>query len=1648
LIGSFSSGNTDGFVLRLPKNVSSLPTASLGSGYVVTQGDTLQLAATATDAQQAGDTLTYQWDLNNDGIFGETGSAATRGDETGMTPTFSAAGLIGPSTYPIALRVTDAYGLSTTVTGTIQINPPAIALSASGPENAGALNRGSLPSPIPYSLAGAIGPTGTSKWTQPNGLGTPVYISYSFSNLLDGTLAGGLSTNQIRAAAEQAMAIWSAAAPLVFVEVPDSGPDPRVIGNNDYPATGYPMIRIGQRTLTTDIALTNQPNSATSGQSGDINLNTSPSPTMQWSLDPAQGYDLRQVFLHELGLALGLNESPAQPASIMAGYDGRFTGNTPPQLNTLDIQAIQGVYGSSQGAVYSLFPPAIVLPIAQAPLLSGLTLTGVTIFDVPAGATLSAGTNQGNGTWLIAPYQLNGLMLAPPANYHGNFTLPFTAYINDGTTRQGNVAVSVAAVAYAPNLVVNGTAQGDAGTPIHLPVQASFSVPTDSDGVLTLVVSGVPASATVTGGTSLGNGAWSVDPANIYTLSSTSGGFTITPALGSPNFSLQLTATDTQISNNASVSTTLTLPVTVIPIVPDAFEPYDNAISGAVYLQRGVVQSHSIAGPGGAAGDVDWYTFNVLRDNSEINLRVRSPHNAATPLAANLVQTLYTDAQGTLVLAQTTGDLAVTGVLAGQYWLSVQDAVPSGVANYTIQLGISDPSAITPILVGTAVPSDTHAQEPDYYDDPSHGFNDNALGTGVPVLVPGNQLDGPDGVWRAIYAVGDVDWSQFTIDRRSVLTLQAYVPEATPLTLFGNATTGSSTIVINASDASLINQLAVGMTVTSPGTIHYGTTIVSIQATNHSFTLSQNPIANNSQAKLDFQMNLAGSVAAGSTAVTGIPNTSHLAIGMYVFGTGIPANSTITSISSDNHSITLSNIVTLTQTGDLLTFVPLPPIICLFDSSHAQVANTFDPVTSTPSVQSKFSATLDSGNYYALVYYYNNGGVIPRYDLNLSIADAPDTTPPVATIGLAASQSSPTNASTVAFVAQFSKPVTGLTGAGIVLPSGVFASVSPVNATNGYATTYSILATGITSSGSVNIGLAAVAVRDASGNANVALSPSQPIVVVDKTPPTATIVLAAGQSAITFTPTVSFSLQFSESMHSFDASNLLLTGNATAGTLATIAPGSANSYIVTVTGLTTPGTLTLGLKASITDLAGNALTATPTASVTYNINTALAGEYLFYKGSSFDTGNAAAALATDKTPLFLPSGSSSIANYTSYDKGINGLMVDITGAIGTISASDFVFKVGNTSNTNSWTTAPAPVSVIVRPGAGVNESSRIEIIWVDGAIAKEWLQIAVLANNDTGLAANEVFYFGNAVGDSGNSASDYKVTAADEIFARVNATPSASITNYYDYNRDGVVNAADELVAQNNLTNFATALVVLESSSGSSLAQGAASGVSGSSSTIAPVIAPPVSTPLGPTSDASAASTTSVAVAQVSFTPAATVSNMAAVVPVVNAPSVANASTSVSPIVPVIAPPVSTPAEPATAISSASSTLVSATSASLTLMTSVSNMTKVVPEVNAPPVANACGSVSTIAPVMVPPVSASAAPAGSTPSTTSVTSSSVALTPVTSVTKVSTAIPAMQTPKGTNAAVKPAATTKPPTVSRRMLKSRSLFSVLMSLFLR
>jgi len=163
------------------------------------------------------------------------------------------------------------------------------------------------------------------------------------------------------------------------------------------------------------------------------------------------------------------------------------------------------------------------------------------------------------------------------------------------------------------------------------------------------------------------------------------------------------------------------------------------------------------------------------------------------------------------------------------------------------------------------------------------------------------------------------------------------------------------------------------------------------------------------------------------------------------------------------------------------------------------------------------------------------------------------------------------------------------------------------------------------------------------------------------------------------------------------------------------------------------------------------------------------GRHIFYNNSALDGNDPAAnpaddaAIASDKTAL-LPGGTGSFANCTSHSRGINGVMIDIDELPCSLTAGDFDFQVNIADSPDTWVAAPAPVSVTVREDAGVDNSDRITIIWADNAIENRWGKVTVLSDangGNLGLAENDVFCFGNVIGDNTGDAEvngdDYEI---------------------------------------------------------------------------------------------------------------------------------------------------------------------------------------------------------------------------------------------------------------------------------------------------
>ena len=215
------------------------------------------------------------------------------------------------------------------------------------------------------------------------------------------------------------------------------------------------------------------------------------------------------------------------------------------------------------------------------------------------------------------------------------------------------------------------------------------------------------------------------------------------------------------------------------------------------------------------------------------------------------------------------------------------------------------------------------------------------------------------------------------------------------------------------------------------------------------------------------------------------------------------------------------------------------------------------------------------------------------------------------------------------------------------------------------------------------------------------------------------------------------------------------------------------------------------------------------------------GRHVFYNGSSFDGDDPDAgrsddaSIATDKTAL-LRGQTASFANYTSFAGGINGLMIDVAGWNGMdeVDRSLFEFRTGNTPDPSTWPLAASPTSVTLRRGAGTEGSDRITLIWPDGVIVNTWLQVTARAGADTGLLFDDVFYFGNAVGDTGqgNLAGVVLVDGIDRAGLRSNlrdADQPAAVVNVYDFNRDRRVDSTDQAIVRDNTRHFLSGLKLI-----------------------------------------------------------------------------------------------------------------------------------------------------------------------------------------------------------------------------------------------
>ena len=209
--------------------------------------------------------------------------------------------------------------------------------------------------------------------------------------------------------------------------------------------------------------------------------------------------------------------------------------------------------------------------------------------------------------------------------------------------------------------------------------------------------------------------------------------------------------------------------------------------------------------------------------------------------------------------------------------------------------------------------------------------------------------------------------------------------------------------------------------------------------------------------------------------------------------------------------------------------------------------------------------------------------------------------------------------------------------------------------------------------------------------------------------------------------------------------------------------------------------------------------------------TGVASRTLFYNNSAADNNTpqftSRDLAATDPAKRALtPGEAASVANVSNYSKGINGVLLTLVRpGYQALTPQDFAVRYSGPDG-RTWVAAPDSLNVLSST-AGYS-ASHVSLIWPDyvasdplhvgQAIGNGWLEVTVKANERTGLATPETFYFGNLVGDTGDDPARPAVNALD--LAAVRRALNTSPADWrYDINRDGAINALDLAIVRANL---------------------------------------------------------------------------------------------------------------------------------------------------------------------------------------------------------------------------------------------------------
>jgi hypothetical protein len=224
----------------------------------------------------------------------------------------------------------------------------------------------------PAEGSGGIAPI-VSSWPQPGGLGSPIYLTYSYENMFDGGLlmpnGQPLPAALIKSSIEEALRLWASVVPVHFTEVEDNGlpygtPGAtfgdirfrhKYINGPDPPPPADPIAK----------AQAYYPGFF-SELSGDVEYDDGD----RWQESGTRPVpDILGATIHELGHSLGIAHSQL-PTANMYWIFTRYSGLGEGALTQDDVTSIRANYGAGVGSVTPLVPEPTLVALLAGGLLA------------------------------------------------------------------------------------------------------------------------------------------------------------------------------------------------------------------------------------------------------------------------------------------------------------------------------------------------------------------------------------------------------------------------------------------------------------------------------------------------------------------------------------------------------------------------------------------------------------------------------------------------------------------------------------------------------------------------------------------------------------------------------------------------------------------------------------------------------------------------------------------------------------------------------------------------------------------------------------------------------------------------------------------------------------------------------------------------------------------------------------------------------------------------------------------------------------------------------------------------------------------------------------------------------------------------------